>query len=163
MLNGFRIVAGFCLPIFEQFVKRNARVHPAHSGQDTADELRVKAIESSGDRSVGRKDIASPRNGQSQIERLCMILHVAVRSFQHCKCSVAFIEMADLRLQAKRAQQTPSADARERSPASAASPHRRHRVRSLFRDAPQCWRSRLCRAGKVLSCRQRPPSNEARS
>src|ERR1035438_1778060 len=37
-----------------------------------------------------------------------MILHIAVRPFEHRECRMAFIEMADFGLQTKRAQQAPS-------------------------------------------------------
>jgi hypothetical protein len=101
---------GFCLPIFSRLVERDAKFILRIVVKILPDELRVKAIESSGDRGMCRKDISSPRNGQSQIERLCMILHIAVRPFEHCKRCMAFIEMADFGLQTKRPQQAPSAN-----------------------------------------------------
>src|ERR1035438_9936187 len=107
-IEGLCIVAGVLPSDLQQTVERDAKFILRIVVKILPDELRVKAIKSSGDCGMCRKDISSPRNGQSQIERLCMILHIAVRPFEHCKCCMAFIEMADFGLQIKRAQQAPS-------------------------------------------------------
>src|ERR1035438_10583750 len=73
------IVAGV-LPIYlQQFVKRDAKFVLRIVVKILPNELRIKAIEPSGDRGMCRKDVSGPRNCQSEIERLFMILHIAVR------------------------------------------------------------------------------------
>src|ERR1035438_7003220 len=102
-------IVGWVLPSdLQQIVKRDAKFILRIVVKILPDELRIKAIESSCDRGVCRKDISGPRNSQSQIKRLLVILHIAVRPFEHSKRRMAFIEMADFRLQTKRAQQAPS-------------------------------------------------------
>ena len=64
-----------------------------------ANELRIEAIKSGGDRGMRSKDISGPRDIQGKIKRFFMILHVAARPFEHGKRCMTLVEMADLRLQ----------------------------------------------------------------
>src|ERR1035438_3971319 len=64
-IEGLSIVAWVLPADLQQIVKRNAKFILCIVVKILPDELRVKAIESSSDRSVCRKDISSPRNGQS--------------------------------------------------------------------------------------------------
>src|ERR1017187_718274 len=84
-VEGLCIVAGVLPSDLQQIVKRDAKFILRIVVKILPDELRIKAIESSCDRGVCRKDISGPRNSQSQIKRLLVILHIAVRPFEHCK------------------------------------------------------------------------------
>src|ERR1035438_10470874 len=104
-------IVGWVLPSdLQQIVNRDAKFILRIVAKILPDKLRIKAIKASRDCGVCRKDIASPRNGQSQIKWLLMILHITARPFEHRKGRMAFIEMADFRLQTERSQQAPPTD-----------------------------------------------------
>ena len=56
------------------------------------------------------EEIARARDGQRHLEGLPGVLHETARALQHRKGGVAFVQVADLRLDAQRREQAPAAD-----------------------------------------------------
>ena len=81
------------------------------------------------DRSVGGEKVSGARNRQRQIEWLLVIRHVGAGSFQHRERRMAFVEMANLRLQAEGPAGAASLQSPGPAPASDATPDRLRRVR----------------------------------
>ena len=88
-----------------------------------------EAVEARPDGGVGGEEIAGARDGQRHVERLAGFLHEIAGPLQNGERRVAFIEMADFRLEPERAQQTPAADAEEHFLLAAAVPVRRRTAR----------------------------------
>ena len=126
MLNGSSGSSGFSRPSASRFTKVQTQAVLGVPSQVQIDQPGGKAVEPGGDRSVGREDIADPCDRQRNVEGLSLHLHETPRPFEHGERRVALVEMADLRLEAKRTQQAPAADAQdELLPGGEAPGHRR--------------------------------------
>ncbi len=73
-------------------------------------ELGREPVKSRFDGRVGGEEIARARNAEAHRERLFLFLHPGARAFQNREGGMAFVEMADLRVDAELAQQTPARD-----------------------------------------------------
>jgi len=70
-----------------------------------------EAVKPGGHRRVGGEEISRPGGGQGHFKRLRAFQHETTRAFQHGERRMAFIQVADIRLEAERGEQTPSRDA----------------------------------------------------
>jgi len=74
------------------------------------DESRSETIEAIGHGRVSGEEVPRSGGGECDFEGLRGLLHETAGAFQYGKGRMPFIEMTDLRLDAKRTQQSPSAD-----------------------------------------------------
>ena len=74
-------------------------------------ELGIKAVESRGDRGVGGEQISRAGYGHRKLEGHFVVFHITAGTFQNGERSMAFVQVAHLRLQAESPQQTPTTDA----------------------------------------------------
>ena len=116
------------------------------------DQTSVKAVEPGGDGGVGGKKIASAGNIQGYVKCSLMILHVTARPFEHGKCRMTLIEMADFRLQANGAEQAPAANTKNKFLPQA---HLRIAAIEFTRDA--ALRRRISEVVGVEKVELRPP------
>ena len=83
------------------------------SAEVLLDEGRSETVKAGGHRRVGGEEVARPRDGQRHFEGLPGLFHEAPGAFQHGEGRMPFIQVADFRLDAERAEQPPSADPEE--------------------------------------------------
>ena len=74
------------------------------------DERRSETVKAGGHRRVRGEEVARPGDGQRDFKWLPGLLHETAGAFQHREGRMAFIQMADFRLDAERREQSPSAD-----------------------------------------------------
>ena len=77
------------------------------------DESRSEPVEPGGHCGVRGEEVPRARGSQRDFEGLPGLFHEGVRAFQDGERRVPFIQMADLRVDAERAEQPPSADPEE--------------------------------------------------
>ena len=77
------------------------------------DEGRRETVEAGGHRGVGGEEVPRSCDRQRDFEGLPCLLHEAAGTFQDGKRRMPFVQVTDLRLDAKRAEQPPSADPKE--------------------------------------------------
>ena len=94
-------------------MERDAELLLGIAAQVLLDERGGEAVEPRSHGRVGGEDVACSRDGQCDFEGLPGLLHEAAGAFQHRKGRMPFIQVADLRLDAKRGKQSPSADPKE--------------------------------------------------
>ena len=124
-----RRVVGIPASQRQQLVHRNAQFVLGVPAEILLDQGRRKAVKARGDGGVGGEEIAGARGRQRHVERLPGLFHETPGALQHGEGCMAFIEMADVRLDSERARAIASRRCRAPSPASDAIPARRRRVR----------------------------------
>ena len=77
------------------------------------DEGRIETVEACRHRRVRREEIARPRGGQGDLERLTGLGHESASAFQDGEGSVPFVQVTDFRSDPQRGEQPPAADAQE--------------------------------------------------
>ena len=76
-------------------------------------QIERESVVARGHRCVRGEDVAGTRDGQCNVEGAACGLHERARTLQDGERRVALVEMADLRPDAERAQQTPPANAED--------------------------------------------------
>ena len=71
---------------------------------------RCETVEAGGYCGVGGEEVPCPGDDQRDFEGLSGLFHEGSGPFQHGEGRMPFIQMTDLRLDAKRTEQSPSAD-----------------------------------------------------
>src|SRR5271157_2379835 len=94
-------------------MKRNAQILFRIPPKVSLDEGRIETVKAGGHGRVGGEEITRAGNRQGHFERLPGLLHEVAGAFQDGERRVPFIQVADLRLDAERAEQPPSADPEE--------------------------------------------------
>ena len=94
----------------EQVVECDAELLLGITTEVFFDESRSETIEAGGHSRMGGEEVARARDRQRDFEGLPRLFHEAPRAFQHGEGRMSFIQMADLRLDAERGKQSPSAD-----------------------------------------------------
>ena len=74
-------------------------------------QIRREAIKAGFHRGVGREEIAGPGHLERHLKRLPRRLHEIQGAFQYGEGRVAFIQMADFRIDSQGSQEPPAADA----------------------------------------------------
>ena len=94
----------------QQIVDGDAKLVLGVLAEVVLDESGSEAVEARGDRGVGGEEVPRSRGGQCDLERLPGFVHEGPGSFQDGERRMPFIQVADLRLDAERVEQSPSAD-----------------------------------------------------
>ena len=113
MLKDRRGITGSCVPIASKCSNGMASSSSVYWWRYLSQELRIETVESRGDGGVGGEQISRAGHGHGQFERHLVILHVAAGSFENGERSVAFVQVAHLRLEAESPQQAPAADTQD--------------------------------------------------
>ena len=92
--------AGINLKLFERVPR-----------QIFGDEARSKPIKTRGYRGVSCEEVAYPSRGKRNLEWLLVVGHKRSCALQNYKCRMAFIEMADFRMNPQRREYAPAANA----------------------------------------------------
>ena len=94
-------------------MERDAELLLGIAAEVLLDEGRSETVEAGGHRRVGGEEVARPRDGQRDFEGLPGLFHEAAGALQHGEGRMPFIQVADFRLDAERAEQPPAADPEE--------------------------------------------------
>ena len=97
----------------QQVVEGNSEFLRRITAEVLLDERRSKTIKAGGHRRVGGEKIPRACGGQRCFKRLCVFLHETAGAFQHRKGGMAFIQVADIGLDAEGREQPPAADAEQ--------------------------------------------------
>ena len=97
----------------QQVLQRDAELLFGVVAEILLDECRRKTIEAGLHRRMGGKEIARSRDRQCNFKGLPGLIDEIARTLQDGKCRMSLIQMADLRMDAERAQQPPSAYSEE--------------------------------------------------
>ena len=94
----------------QQIVECNAELLLGIPTEVLLDEGRSETVKAGGHRRVGGEEVPRSRDGQRDFEGLPGLFHEVAGAFQHGEGRMPFIQVTDLRLDAERAEQPPSAD-----------------------------------------------------
>src|ERR1035441_541436 len=112
-VEGLRIVFRILPSHGEQVIHRYCKLIHCVVAQIRANEFGIEAVEACTDGGVRGEYITGPRDSDGKIEWLLVFLHVGACSFKRGKRCMAFVEMANIRLQSNCPQQTPTSDAED--------------------------------------------------
>ena len=101
MLKGSDESFGFCAAQSQQVLECDAELSVRITAEILLDQRRREPIEAGGHRGVRGKEVAGTRDGQRDLERLPGLLHEAAGSLQHRERGMAFVQVADFRLDAR--------------------------------------------------------------
>jgi hypothetical protein len=76
-------------------------------------ERRSETIKPSSHRRMGREKISRMRSGQRHFKRLRIFLHETAGTLQHREGCMTFIQVADIRMDVQRRQQSPAANSQQ--------------------------------------------------
>ena len=97
----------------QQIVDGKAQLFPRVATKETFDKGGRETIKTGRHRRVGGEEVARPRGGQRDLERLPVLLHEIARAFQHGESRVPFVQVTDFGFEAQGGQQPPSAHAEQ--------------------------------------------------
>src|ERR1039457_2654518 len=109
----FRRVVRILAAQGQQTMEADAELFSSIMTEVLFDEHWSETIKARSHRRVGREYISRPRGSQRHFERLRVLLHETAGALQHSKGRMTFIQVTDIRLDAERSKQSPTADPKQ--------------------------------------------------